>query len=387
MKQIIFLISLAFFINANSFSQEGISFSDADWFEILATAKKENKVIFMDAYTTWCGPCKKMSRSTFTDKKVGEFYNANFINVKKDMEKGEGIQLAKEYNVRAYPTLLFIDGDGKIAHRAVGFLNAEEFLDLGNLANDPTKRLSALDEKYAAGNKNAEFLYEYAKVKYNAMDPAYALIGEDYMKTQEEWGTKENMKFIFQFADNSESVLFDYLIKNRMAFVEEFGERAIERKIQNIVNQELAMAEGDKVLERAKKIFPKIYPEKGAYMYSQFKLTYFRQMEEGDNFAKAAIEHYKKFTPKNGDELNNVAWTIYETVDNKKYLKHALKWAKKSVKLEDNYYNNDTVAAVYFKLGKKGKAEKIALRAIELAKSENEDYSLTEELLQKIREN
>lgn len=387
MKQIIALFLLSNLVFSTAFTQDGISFSDAKWFDLLAKAKKENKVIFMDAYTTWCGPCKKMSRTTFTDKEVGQFYNANFINVKKDMEKGEGIQLAKEYNVKVYPTLLFIDGDGKIVHRAAGFLNGKEFLELGNVANDPTQRLSALDDQYSRGDRHPDFLHKYAMAKFYAMDAGYAEIGEAYMKTQEDWMTKENMKFIYQFADNSDSELFNYLIKNRTAFVEEFGERAITGKIQNLINQELAMSEGEAAIEKAKVIFPKVYPEKGEFMYSQFVMTYYRQMEEGDKFAQAAIAHYKKYAPRNSDELNNVAWTFYEEVENKKYLKQALKWSKESVKMDNIYYNNDTLAALYFKLGKKGKAEKIALKAIELAKAEKEDYSMTEELLNEIRNN
>ena len=95
MRQIIILFAFAILIGTSSSAQEGIVFSDGTWFQLLEKAKKEDKVIFMDAYTTWCGPCKKMARETFTQKSVGEFYNTNFINVKMDMEKGEGIQLAR----------------------------------------------------------------------------------------------------------------------------------------------------------------------------------------------------------------------------------------------------------------------------------------------------
>lgn len=110
----------------------GMAFSEsASWKEILAEAKASNRVIFMDAYTTWCGPCKMMAKNVFTDETVGDFYNANFVNVKMDMEAGEGVALASEYSVRAYPTLLFIDGDGAIVHRAVGYHEAAAFVELG----------------------------------------------------------------------------------------------------------------------------------------------------------------------------------------------------------------------------------------------------------------
>ncbi|MFN4256425.1 MAG: thioredoxin family protein, partial [Saprospiraceae bacterium] len=69
---------------------QGMNFEHGTWAEVLAKAKAENKPIFMDAYTVWCGPCKMMSNQTFPDAKVAELFNARFVNVKVDMEKGEG---------------------------------------------------------------------------------------------------------------------------------------------------------------------------------------------------------------------------------------------------------------------------------------------------------
>ena len=60
--------------------EDGIKFEQGNWANTLAKAKAENKIVFVDAYTTWCGPCKKMDAETFPDKMVGDFYNKNFIN-------------------------------------------------------------------------------------------------------------------------------------------------------------------------------------------------------------------------------------------------------------------------------------------------------------------
>jgi uncharacterized protein YyaL (SSP411 family) len=111
-----------------------IQFFEGSFSEALTKASEENKLIFMDAYTTWCGPCRWMSANTFTDGAVAEFYNKNFINVKMDMEKGEGPELARKYRVMAYPTLLFINPEGQIAHKKLGALPADTFLELGQKA-------------------------------------------------------------------------------------------------------------------------------------------------------------------------------------------------------------------------------------------------------------
>ena len=98
---------------------QGIEFFDGSWDEVLAEAKKKRRLVFVDAYTTWCGPCKMMARNTFTDSGVGEFHNENFINYKFDMEKGEGLELSVLYDVKVYPALLFVDSEGNLLHRAM----------------------------------------------------------------------------------------------------------------------------------------------------------------------------------------------------------------------------------------------------------------------------
>ena len=71
-------------------AETSIQFTDARLDDLLAKAKKENKVIFVDIYATWCGPCKLLKKTTFTDKEVGEYFNTNFINAAYDGEKEEG---------------------------------------------------------------------------------------------------------------------------------------------------------------------------------------------------------------------------------------------------------------------------------------------------------
>ncbi len=109
--------------------ETAIEFNKGSWEEILRTARDENKVIFLDIYATWCGPCKMLKRNTFSDKEVGEYFNSNFINVTLDGEKGEGALLAKTYGLRAYPTLLFIQPDGKVRAEAVGYHSPKRLLE------------------------------------------------------------------------------------------------------------------------------------------------------------------------------------------------------------------------------------------------------------------
>lgn len=114
--------------------EEGIQFFTGTWQQALDKAKKENKLIFLDAYASWCGPCKMMKHKTFTDKSVGEFYNKHFINVAFDMEQGEGTTLSEKYLVTSYPTLIYANSEGKTIGKVMGFHNPSDFLEIGEKA-------------------------------------------------------------------------------------------------------------------------------------------------------------------------------------------------------------------------------------------------------------
>lgn len=150
---------------------QSIAFEKGSWKNILARAKTEKKLIFVDIYTTWCGPCKMLDQQVFTDKQVAGTYNAFFINYKADAERGEGMTLAQQYNVRAYPTALFIDGDGQLIDRWTGFIPAVLFKQQGERVFRKTPlglTLSLHEAAYAEGNRSAAFMKTYLWLRRQA---------------------------------------------------------------------------------------------------------------------------------------------------------------------------------------------------------------------------
>ncbi|NMD01023.1 MAG: thioredoxin family protein, partial [Bacteroidales bacterium] len=153
-------ILLLLFFPYISYSQ-GISFFEGSFESLKKEAAKQNKFIFIDCYTTWCGPCKWLAKNVFTNKEVGNFYNQNFINYSLDMEKGEGKDLQKQFGISAYPTLLFIDSKGNIQHRYVGACDTSTFIGVGKQALDTINNFGSLLRKYQNGNREPEFLAKY----------------------------------------------------------------------------------------------------------------------------------------------------------------------------------------------------------------------------------
>ena len=121
---------LVLFTSFTSSIDTGISFEHSRFSEAKKLARETNKTIFIDSYTQWCGPCKKMAAQVFTDKEVGTFFNNNFVNVKVDMEETEGLLIARRYGVNFYPTLLFIKPTGELVRKEVGFHDRKQLLRL-----------------------------------------------------------------------------------------------------------------------------------------------------------------------------------------------------------------------------------------------------------------
>ncbi|HEB62806.1 MAG TPA: thioredoxin family protein, partial [Bacteroidetes bacterium] len=132
-NKIILVILFIFTYSSISIAQ-GMEFYHESWEKALEKAKTENKLIFVDAYTKWCGPCKRMQKNIFPTKAAGDFYNKHFINMKIDMESQEGMKWGLKYPVGAYPTFFFIAPDGKISYTHTGAMDAERFIQMGKSA-------------------------------------------------------------------------------------------------------------------------------------------------------------------------------------------------------------------------------------------------------------
>ncbi len=142
---------------ATSPTEEKSLFATLSFEKALEKAKNEKKLVFVDFFTTWCGPCKMLDRTTWQDPKVIQWLTANTIPLKIDAEKD--VELARRYGVRAYPTMVFIKPDGKILDTIIGYHPPEKFLP---------KAVA-----YLSGKSSVDFAREELKGHEN--DPSYRL--------------------------------------------------------------------------------------------------------------------------------------------------------------------------------------------------------------------
>ncbi len=204
-----------------------INFFEAVWDQIRQKARDENKLIFFDAYTSWCGPCKMMARDVFTQKKVADYFNENFINVKFDMEKGEGIELKDKFGVNAYPTYLYLDADENVIYKTIGSTTADIFLSYARNALSSDNNLESLNRKYDSGNRDRTFLTGYLEVlelggySNRISEVVSGMLGgvpEGQLTEPENW------EIIKKYLTDPESREFRYLVSHSNEFISRYGD-------------------------------------------------------------------------------------------------------------------------------------------------------------------
>lgn len=150
--------------------------------EALALAKAENKIVFLDAYASWCGPCKYLRENVFTEGPVGAYYNQKFISVSFDMENDpEGVRLSKEFQVEAYPTLLFFNSRGMLVHKHVGAMTVPEFIRLGNDAVDPDRQFFVVMQKVRSGSLPPAHFAKFVTDAQNIMADSVDVLIKNYL--------------------------------------------------------------------------------------------------------------------------------------------------------------------------------------------------------------
>lgn len=228
MKYIIAVLGLAF---SMSLSAQGISFYEGSWKDAMAKAKEEGKVMFVDSYAKWCGPCKRMAKTVFTKEDVGAFYNENFINLKLDMEEEDGVTFGHKYPVSAYPTLWYLDGDGNIVHKEKGGKSAEQLIKTAQLVLRKHDTSGEFAEKYEKGDRSYKLVYNYIKALNKSSKPSLK-ISNDYLRSKPKISEEERLRFIHEAAVEADSKIFDKLIENKKEIRKLVGEEALTKKVE-----------------------------------------------------------------------------------------------------------------------------------------------------------
>lgn len=236
-----------------AFEKEGTLFRQA-----VQKAMSSGKLIFLDCYTSWCGPCKKMANTVFPQEAVGNFMNPKYVSIQIDMEKGEGPELARKLQVSAYPTFIVFNSGGQEIGRFLGGCSTEEFIEKVAKASED-KASAEMDQRFADGERDETFLYSYL----NTLGSAYKreqcnVVAEILLEGKEETfaGDTQLANVFMRHLSNPFCPAFIYTVKHPEALEAAVGETPVRMKLQNVwkgyARELINEANGEVTLDEAK---------------------------------------------------------------------------------------------------------------------------------------
>ncbi len=391
MKKII--SGLFIFITILTFAQDEIQFQDIPFKDLIAKAKKENKLVFIDAYASWCGPCKMMEKNIFTKKSVGDFYNKNFVNARIDMEKGEGREVAQKFGVRSYPTYLFLNGDGELVSQNYGYMEESIFLTMAQDINSPNNKKGSLKERFAKGEKDRDFLINIMKLNSNTDYEFAKQASERYFANRKKTDefTKEDVGFLLYFLKSTEDVNYKTFVSQKAEIIKflpeenynEFNNQLVLAKVvQESIDDKNKKINEDYFMKTAE---PLVGKEAAILKLNQTKLSYYEQNANFPEYEKAALDYYQNADSFEPNELLKAAWIFSDNIRTKSSLKKAAEWAEKSVMRGETAENTYILAKIYFNLGITDIAKNYAEMSKTIAEQAGKDAALAKELLNKIK--
>jgi thiol-disulfide isomerase/thioredoxin len=395
----------------------GIHFEQGStWKKILEKAKTENRYIFVDCYTTWCLPCKKMEVEVYPLQKAGDFFNDKFICIKIQMDTtqkdndvvkmfyADAHYLKERYKIQGYPTLLFFTPDANILSKSMGAQGTDALIQLGTDALNPQKNYYKLLANYKRGKRDMVEMSYLARTALELLgDTAQSeKIAKTYLESfkKEAWFVKDNIQFMAEFTKNLQDIGFHlfYQYKDTINKVMADDDYA-ERFVSSIIYKEIILPE----IERADRAntspdwnaltlnirtdYGNYYAERGILVA---KLNWQRHHKNWPEYIKYFVLFVDKYDTlrdnisPNGIEdffWNNRAWEVFKYSYNKEELIKALHWSNRAVMMNPTPDWIDTYASILYKLG----YDNLAISWEELAVKQDPTNTTIQSALEKMK--
>jgi thiol-disulfide isomerase/thioredoxin len=391
------------------FSQEnGIRFEKGmSWQQILAKAKKENKYIFVDCYTTWCGPCKFMAKNIFPLKETGDAVNPNYICVGMQIDSSDqdsdtikwayldARMISINYNIRAYPTFLYLNPDGILVHRTVGStINAAVFISYTKDARNPERQYYSMIAKYRTGNRDTLMLESLANLAIQNDNGFLAdSVIRDWLPLIKNVYTADRLEMIAQVITKPGTPEFDLFYHDaekidrieKPDYAEYIVMNAIIQQNKAIVdafNNPASTPDWDKIYSEISGKFGTAYAHR---IVTSVKPAYYKRYKNWDLYPKSLIPFLKEFGNNIAPfDLNNYAWDIFEYCTSQEDLTYGLSISERSLNNQKpDPASIDTYANLLYKLGRK--TEAIAKETEALTLADSADKKSYQETLDKMK--
>lgn len=365
---------------------------DQNFEQAIKLAKKSNKLLFIDFYATWCGPCKQLDRLIFQNDSIQKVLGEDYILLKYDAEKDTTFNLTKKYHIRSYPTAIVLNSDGFVLHKRYGFRGD----DYKSLSSDVLKFTKEASE-FANKNQIIEGYSNQINVT-NYPKPYVAFINReakrvDAAELNEYWETEDDVLFegyfasLCYFSESASDNTINKVIANKNKYESLYGESDVSNMIYHLMVGKFdnaleakSQAKFDEAAAYAKEV---LSSESYEDIIFSSRLKFLKSLGQWDQ----VLDIYKELKA-NGEfdngYVNHFSWQVFKDCDDKKVISQCLTWMKEVTTEEPNYMYLDTYAFLLSKSGDLPEAKRIAEKAIAAAIVEDESSKALEKLLQKI---
>ena len=241
MNKILYVFVAFFMLQMGAFAQT--NFEELTLAKALEKAKAENKLVFVDTYTSWCMPCKYMANTIFPKSEMGEYLNPRFVCVKYNTEEGEGAEIMKRYEISAFPTFLILNTKGEVQHRIVGGSETvEDFIKRVAEGLDEDKAIGILAVKYEKGDRDVKLLVKYARALLAVDDPLTVQVANELIsKLNDSQRVDSAYWFIYEHPVLTQvgSPNMEYLLANAERFQKSIGAERVNEKIATAFDLQL----------------------------------------------------------------------------------------------------------------------------------------------------
>lgn len=403
----------------------GITWVDnLNWKQVLKKAKKENKYIFVDCFTTWCGPCKKMDKDVYAIDSVSDLINTNFISVKVQMDSAKADNeftrswyktaktMGTTYHVASYPTFLFFSPDGEVVYKESGYKAPDKFIQVAHDALNPSMQYYALLNAYKKGKKDYAHMPDLIRMSRQFGDSTnYLPLLNDYYsylqsQDKEKLYTKENIEFVASTLNKPDHVLFNMFYPDGSAVDAVMGKEGYAKKVaDNAIFKEkanpfLKAAEGkpepnwSTLYNNVVKDYKEDYADRTVLDAKLKWFFFYGNMLKYATTLNDKMEKYGSDTTSMGEDfkLNNRAFLIWQGIKDTPELKRIISWmtgvvrrGEKATGVYTEYWPLyiDTYANLLYKVGDKNEA----IKWQELAVTKSKELGLGKGDIKTLEEN
>ena len=436
------LILVSLIISITSYSQ--VRFAKINHTAATQRAAIEDKLIFVDTYASYCKPCKKLDLE-FRDQKLSKYLNKHFINVKVDMESKDGLDFKNKYQVVFLPTIMILDKHGNLKFKMDRLATANELLALSKHYQEkiypetaPTPRVVqapvATTKTPRATTKTAqtkkptnatttkkpavvvdakidvarsvtnnpeevivhvigqggtelppEILKQEAYFRMELMDGSHRSTAHDYLATQEDWSTLENMRFLFDFLYTVNSDEFEYLINHRVQFDNLIGKEQVDATVSIIVNNELERGYPRPGLTKAKLLYSYLDVEQPDNRAVEYCLSNLLDESKDEEYSTMAEQYIAQNEVSNADIYLNLSKIYLKSANSRKDLKKIRSYIKKAIAIEpDNSSSLLIQSVIEYKLDNIKEAKQMADHALTVAKARGQNVKEINEMITRL---